>query len=178
MLFNKFLILIFEHVFKVDLGEYVRPGKDLSFMKLMLDLCVCNVLLEICSFYVHRLMHTKYFYKSFHKIHHEFKLPIPMEAMYNHPIEHVVMSLVPVFVGPIVLRSQLSVSLLWIMINLISSMTDHANIHFPFLKSPRFHNYHHETSIGNYGITGMMDYIYGTDRHFRSSKRSTVCTVG
>lgn len=156
----------------MDICEYVRPDKDLSFLKLIFDLCACNVLLEVSSFYVHRLMHTKYFYKRFHKIHHEFKLPIPMEAMYNHPGEHLVMSLLPVFIGPIVTRAQLPVSLIWTMINLISSVTDHANIHIPLMKSPRFHNFHHETSLGNYGITGLMDFIYGTDKHFRLSERS------
>lgn len=142
-----------------------------SFSILMYELCASNVLLEICSFYAHRLMHHKLFYKRFHKVHHEFHLPLPMGALYNHPIEHITMNLIPIFIGPIILRTHFSTAIIWILINLSCAVTDHANVHLPLLKSPRFHNFHHESSTGNFGITGMMDFICGTDKKFRSSKQ-------
>lgn len=172
-MFNKFIVFIIENFLEIKLTDFLEAENQPTFVKLLLDLCVCNILLEISSYLVHRLMHTKHFYKRFHKIHHEFKLPIPMEAMYNHPVEHVIMSLVPVYIGPVLIRTHFSVFFIWLFINLISAMTDHANIHIPGLKSPRFHNFHHENpSAGNFGITGLMDFVCGTDKHFRQSKKS------
>lgn len=171
ILFGKFIVFLIENVAKLNLIVYASPDKVPSFINLLIELCGSNVLLEISSFYAHRLMHHKLFYKRFHKIHHEFHVPLPMGALYNHPIEHVIMNLIPIFIGPFILRIHLSSAIIWLMINLICGITDHANLHLPLLKSPRFHNFHHESSTGNFGITGLMDFIYGTDKQFRASKR-------
>lgn len=34
----------------------------------------------------------------------------------------------------------------------------------------RKHDYHHSHNIGNFGTLGIMDFIYGTDKHWRAYK--------
>lgn len=170
ILFSKFTVAILEHIFDIDLVNQARPEAVPSFPTLMLELCGCNLLLEITSFYAHRLMHTSFFYRRCHKIHHEFTVPLPMASIYNHPLEHIVMNLTPVVVGIIVTSAHFPTAVIWMTINLICAVSDHANVHLPLFKSPRFHNHHHESFVGNYGITGLMDFLYGTDKHFRESK--------
>lgn len=169
ILFSKCTLMIVENILKTDLVKHTKPDDNPSFSILMLELCCCNILLEITSFYSHRLMHMRFFYRNFHKIHHEFTVPLPMASIYNHPFEHIVMNLMPVFIGIVITRAHFPSVFIWMLINLICAVSDHANVHLPLLKSPRFHNYHHESFVGNYGITGLMDFLYGTDKHFRES---------
>lgn len=57
-----------------------------SFGVFMWELWANSVVQEISFYYIHRLLHTKYLYKHFHKIHHEYATPFPMIAIYCHPI--------------------------------------------------------------------------------------------
>lgn len=46
-------------------------------------------------YWTHRVFHTPWFYKRFHKQHHEYSITVAVATLYNHPIEF----LIQVFVG-------------------------------------------------------------------------------
>lgn len=140
-----------------------------TFTVLMRDLLVCHTLFDIGFYILHRLMHTKYFYKRIHKIHHEWKAPIGIIAIYTHPTEHLITNLIPPMLGPILMTSKLCTIWIWFTTVAISTVSDHSGYHFPFLKSPEFHDHHHVTFTECFGSCGIMDFIFRTDVRFRRS---------
>ena len=42
---------------------------------------------HVALYYVHRLMHRPRMFRWFHRIHHEQKSPIFLDALYEHPVE-------------------------------------------------------------------------------------------
>lgn len=53
----------------------------------LMDFLLAVVHQSILEYYWHRLMHYKFFYSTFHKIHHYYKYPEPWDDMYIHPLE-------------------------------------------------------------------------------------------
>ena len=39
-----------------------------------------------------------------HKLHHDFKAPFGITAIYAHPLEHVVSNIMPIAAGPVILQ--------------------------------------------------------------------------
>lgn len=65
------------------------------------------MLVEDFSFYwMHRLFHTPYLYKKFHKYHHEFVTPIALGTLYAHPLEHILANVLPSQLGFVLLGSR------------------------------------------------------------------------
>ena len=130
-----------------------------TFFKHMLVCALCE---EVGFYYFHRLMHYPSLYRRFHKIHHEWSAPVACVAVYNHPFEHFLVNLVPLYAGPILCNAHLSVALLWILTAQWTSVLTHCGYHFPWMVSPQFHDFHHETFTACYGVLGLLDMIHNT----------------
>lgn len=139
-----------------------------SFTKVLWDLAVCVVAVEILFYYMHRLFHHPKLYKLVHKIHHEWLAPVGVASIYCHPLEHAAVNLLPVLAGPILAGSHLSVAWLWFCLVVMSTTINHSGYHFPFLPSAESHDYHHAKFNQCYGVVGVLDYLHSTDAMFRS----------
>jgi len=111
-----------------------------------------------------------------HKQHHEFRSPIALASGYAHPVEFLFgpfrrclhfclltstppVNVIPLAVGPLVMRAHLTTTLLWFAVTSIGTEVHHCGYRFPwhFGDQPNFHDYHHEKFNFNYGLLGILD---------------------
>lgn len=140
-----------------------------SLRSVLRDIVVFAVLEEIGFYYFHRMMHLPSFYQRFHKIHHEWTAPIAIVSFYNHPLEYLLVNLIPAAAGPFLCGSHLSLTWLWYTLATITSMQTHAGYHAPLSTSPIFHDFHHEKFNSCFGVLGVLDRLHGTDKAFIDS---------
>jgi methylsterol monooxygenase len=153
--------MIAEHL--ADKNIYRIPGP----FEIFWSCAACIITNEICFFYGHWLFHAnKFFYGKIHKIHHEFKAPIALAAVYCHPIELFVSDFFPLGVGVISFNLNLYFGMVWVVFAVLGTQTHHCGYRWPWIGShgsqPDFHDYHHEKFNCNYGNIGFLDALHGT----------------
>ncbi len=67
------------------------------------------------------------------------------------------------------MSSHISTSWLWYSMAILRTLNDHSGYHMPFFPSPEAHDFHHLKFNECYGFLGILDYLHGTDKLFRSS---------
>ncbi len=67
------------------------------------------------------------------------------------------------------MSSHVVVAFVWYTLAIINTLTVHSGYHFPGMISPESHDFHHLKFTENYGVLGILDYLHGTDRLFRTS---------
>lgn len=135
---------------------------------------------EITFFYGHWLMHAnKFLYGRIHKVHHEFKSPCALAAIYCHPVELVVSDFGPLAAGILLFNRNLYFATVFMGFAVMGTQTHHCGFRWPWIpghgNQPDFHDYHHERFNCNYGNMGFMDALHGTGA---GSRRHPVLAEG
>jgi fatty acid hydroxylase domain-containing protein 2 len=120
------------------------------------------VLREILFYYVHRLMHTRWFYGKFHRVHHEFTAPVAMAAVYSHPVDHFLQNAFPITAPMVLLRAHMITTSLFGVVMLVDAAVAHSGYQFPRLPSVYSHDIHHMRGHVQYGVLGLMDWAHST----------------
>lgn len=121
---------------------------------------------EILFFYGHWLLHSNYLYGRIHKVHHEFKSPCALAAIYCHPVELVISDFIPLASGIICFNHNLYAAAVFTTFAVLGTQTHHCGFRWPWIpghaNQPDFHDYHHEKFNCNYGSMGFLDALHGT----------------
>ena len=122
---------------------------------------------EILFYAMHRLAHHRSLYRHVHKIHHEWTAPIALASDYCHPVEHLLVNVLPNIAYGLFIGSDPFSYLIWWIISYLGSQTNHSGYRFPTADlsqeaQPNFHDLHHEKFNTNYGSMGFLDWLLGT----------------
>jgi methylsterol monooxygenase len=155
--------LVMGHMIKFRPSDFEIPGPFEMFLSTLAGVLVN----EITFFYGHWLFHAnKFLYRQVHKIHHEFKAPCALAAVYCHPIELVLSDFIPLSAGIILFNANLYNAAVFTTFAVLGTQTHHCGFRWPWIPShgnqPDFHDMHHERNHCNYGNIGFMDALHGT----------------
>ncbi|KAJ2952355.1 hypothetical protein O0L34_g4640 [Tuta absoluta] len=131
---------------------------------------VVYIYLDYATYLIHRLYHTPFLYKRFHKLHHKYKTPTAFSVTAIHPFEIVHIQLilcVPLFFFPTHWVPYFTIT----MYNYFHGILDHSGINFkaqwwqPWQPDAEFHDKHHEFFHCNFGFNmTFWDRLHGTMR--------------
>lgn len=121
---------------------------------------------EVWAYFIHRALHTKWLYRHVHKLHHSWTAPVAIVNTYEHPLEHLLQNIGSTVVGP-VLSGMATVGgthpamlLSWVLLTRIHTAAGHCGYWTEDLGA---HDLHHEKFSVNFGATGVLDFLFGTD---------------
>jgi len=125
---------------------------------------------DYVTYWMHRVYHTPFLYKHFHKLHHKYKQPTAFSVTAIHPVEivHIQLTLlIPLFIIPIHFVP-LSVIELYTYYH---GIIDHSGVDFkaywwqPWQPDAIFHDNHHQYFHVNFSFNcDIWDKIHGTYR--------------
>lgn len=125
---------------------------------------------DYTTYILHRMYHTPFLYKYFHKLHHKYKQPTAFSVTAIHPVEimHVQLTAcLPLFTVPV----HWLPFYLVVMYNYYHGIIDHSGINFksqwwqPWQPDAEFHDQHHEFFHCNFGFNmDLWDKLHGTAR--------------
>lgn len=114
-----------------------------DFSRVLYELAAIVLIDEICTYYSHRLLHSKFLYNRVHKKHHEWMSPIAVGASYCHPVEHIIGNIFPTATGTLIMQSHTSIQWIWLALVMTTTIVSHSGYHIPMLMSPESHDFHH-----------------------------------
>lgn len=127
----------------------------------------CMLCEEAGFYFVHRTFHHPKLYKHVHKMHHQYTAPVAFASTYCTMTEHVFSNLLPNVLGVIVCRAHWSLMIMFFCGLELGTLSTHSDFHLPFNYNALLHDWHHYAYTENFGPTGLLDGIYGTDSNFR-----------
>ena len=141
------------------------------------QIVLMTIIFETLFYWIHRFFHISWFYKKFHKQHHEYQVTVSIASLYNQPIDTALTNIIPSLIAEIILgRIHVITVHLWHLYTSIFVILLHSGYNlpwfpwsvFPFGPNIDYHDYHHSPNIGNYGVfSTFWDTICGTNKHYR-----------
>ncbi len=119
------------------------------------------LLTEIWFYHFHLLIHHPHLYTKIHKIHHRFRSPFSLAALYCTPYEVIFLNLFSVSLGPIIFQIPDPIIYVWYFLVSLNVLVTHSGIHIPYIITDE-HDTHHRVYNKNYGLSIYLDWIYGT----------------
>ena len=149
---------------------YIDNSNIILYNEFNITIEFCKILfyiscVDIWFFTFHYLFHKiPFLYKNIHKFHHRESIPAAVSALDAHIIEHLIINIGSILIGPILCPGYYLTIYLYIFLATANSCISHSGYNNIFAGIE--HNIHHKFSKYNYG-TG----LYLLDKIFKTYKK-------
>lgn len=151
--FNMFGITL---PYSLMLENYIDE-KERNDYNFLVNFLLTFLISDTMFYWSHRLFHHPKLYWM-HKKHHEYTYPLGFGAMYAHPVDYIVVNLIP-YTAPVFILHPTDEFIKFVVVLAISLTVIQSHGCFTFLDDG--HLKHHKYYKVNYGL-GLMDRIMGT----------------
>jgi len=169
LLYSSSSILIFSFILIIAYLLYINGHTTIytnigqyGYGYFFLSLALMIILHDTYFYWVHRLLHTKWFLKNIHRVHHRSANPTPLAANSFHPVEAFILGIIVfplITIWPVHIFALLVFNTLVVVTNVIG----HLGFEFmptklrnslpgKLISSSTHHNLHHQKSNKNFGL--------------------------
>lgn len=122
------------------------------------------ILLDICFYSTHRLLHVRALY-FLHDRHHRSYATVGLSGMYQDSLDYFLTTALANCLSSIIFPQYVHVGSVWVLtfIGSINSIHSHGCYDFPLMPKTDEHYLHHALHNVNYGA-GLCDWLFGTMR--------------
>lgn len=163
-------------------GEVATVSK--SWLTIVVQFIVAMLVLDTWQYFIHRYMHqNKFLYKHVHSQHHRLVVPYAFGALYNHPLEGLLLDTIGGALSFLVSGMSPRVAIFFFSFATIKTVDDHCGLWLPgnlfhvfFRNNSAYHDVHHQLYGSKYNFSQpffvMWDRIFGTYMPYSLEKRA------
>ena len=157
------LVLVREYLYTRE--GITREADPLDWQRELVCLFLSYIVIDVWFYWTHRLLHWGPLYRHVHKMHHRFKAPTAIAAVYAHPVEFLLGNTAGVILGPLLTNAHPYTAYAWVGLCLCTTCASHSGYK---AASAQKHDDHHKYVDCNYGVGIFCDWIFGT--HFEGTE--------
>ncbi|KAL3751618.1 hypothetical protein ACJRO7_012448 [Eucalyptus globulus] len=158
-------------------------GSNNSVIVLASQFITAMVVLDTWQYFMHRYMHhNKFLYKHIHSQHHRLVVPYAFGALYNHPLEGLLLDTIGGALSFLLSGMSPRASIFFFSFATIKTVDDHCGLWLPgnlfhvfFKNNTAYHDVHHQLYGNKYNFSQpffvMWDRILGTYMPYTLEKR-------
>eukprot|EP00262_Sarcandra_glabra_P013176 TRINITY_DN359_c0_g2_i1.p1 TRINITY_DN359_c0_g2~~TRINITY_DN359_c0_g2_i1.p1 ORF type:complete len:255 (+),score=30.39 TRINITY_DN359_c0_g2_i1:209-973(+) len=155
-----------------------------SLLVLVRQFLIAMLVLDTWQYFMHRYMHhNKFLYRHIHSQHHRLVVPYSFGALYNHPLEGLLLDTIGGALSFLLSGMSPRFSIFFFSFATIKTVDDHCGLWLPgnlfhmfFRNNTAYHDIHHQLSGNKYNFSQpffvMWDKILGTHMPYSLEKRA------
>lgn len=149
---------LFSMTSKVGLtGKSLQP----SFLVQIFQVLIAMFVMDTWQYFVHRYMHqNKFLYRHIHSQHHRLVVPYAIGALYNHPLEGLLLDTLGGAISYLVSGMTAQTAVFFFTFAVIKTVDDHCGLWLPgnifhilFQNNTAYHDIHHQLQGTKYNYS-------------------------
>ena len=146
--------------------NYVLLVQDFILHLEMFNLLFYGFFIEMWFGSTHKLAHHPVIYKYIHKKHHKYIAPVAINALYAHPVDFGITSVLAICLGPVCIAPHIITMVVYLGFVIVFNVFSHSgyciNYKDRILKTSEYHDVHHLKFNKNYGLGYFFDDVFNT----------------
>lgn len=182
--------VLLQHLIQAAIAQFVfRLTSNTSSLKIkdvqpsipiqMIQIIIAMLIMDTWQYFGHRYMHqNKFLYKHVHSRHHRLVVPYAIGAMYNHPVEGLLLDTFSGAISYLMSGMTARTSIIFFCFAVIKGVDDHCGLWLPgnilhlfFQNNTSYHDIHHQLHGTKYNFSqpffSIWDKLLGTYKPYQ-----------